>query len=59
MKSRYAFAAAFVAALCVSAAQAADLESGVQVGGKVTSYLTTKCGGADDGVAVGQSLCYT
>ena len=59
MKSRYAFAAALVAALCVSAAQAADLESGVQVGGKVTSYKATKCGGADDGVAVGANLCYT
>ena len=60
MKSRIAFAAALVAALCVSPVHADDVTSGIEVGGKVKSYQSTKCGGGtDDGVEVGQSLCYT
>lgn len=59
MKSRYAFAAVLVAALCVSTAQADELKSGIEVGGKVVSYKSTKCGGADDGVENGKTLCYT
>ena len=38
---------------------AAEIESGVPVGGKIGSYSTTKCGGIEDGVKVGSSLCYT
>ncbi len=42
-----------------SCARAADLTSGVPVDGKISAYSCTKCGGADDGVEVGKSLCYT
>jgi hypothetical protein len=38
---------------------AADVESGIPVGGSIGTYSTTKCGGIEDGVAVGCSLCYT
>jgi hypothetical protein len=38
---------------------AGELKSGVEVGGSIASYQTTKCGGIDDGVKTGQSLCYT
>jgi hypothetical protein len=59
MKSRYAIAAALLCALFVSSVAAAELTSGVQVDGKVTSYLSKKCGGVDDGYPVGTSFCYT
>ncbi len=43
-----------------SAAWAAEeLKSGIAVDGSVPAYACTKCGGADDGVEVGKSLCYT
>ena len=42
-----------------AAACAADLTSGIAVDGSVPAYKATKCGGADDGVEVGKSLCYT
>ncbi len=51
--------AAFVALGLAVCARGAELESGVPVGGKIGTYSTTKCGGADDGVRVGISLCYT
>lgn len=35
------------------------IESGVQVGEGLGAYKTTKLGGAEDGVKVGASLCYT
>ena len=41
------------------AARAAEITSGIAVDGKVGAYSSTKCGGADDGVEVGKSLCYT
>ena len=41
------------------AARAADLTSGIAVDGKIGAYSCTKCGGAEDGVEVGKSLCYT
>ena len=37
----------------------ADVESGVPVGEKIGTYSATKCAGVDDGVDVGESLCYT
>jgi hypothetical protein len=41
-------------------ARAADFSSGLAVGDAVPTYTTEKCGGADeDGVKVGQKLCYT
>ena len=42
-----------------SMARAADLTSGIAVDGKIGAYSSTKCGGADDGVEIGKSLCYT
>jgi hypothetical protein len=36
-----------------------DATSGVKVGGSVGSYSGTKCGGIEDGVEAGKSLCYT
>lgn len=47
-----------VAAACAPA-PAADGNSGIEVGKKVGSYSATKCGGIEDGVDVGKSLCYT
>ena len=49
------------ALLVVASASAvhAELKSGVPVGGKITPYKGTKCGGADDGVELGKPLCYT
>ena len=48
-----------VAILAAGVANAADVESGVEVGGRIGTYSTTKAGGVDDGVKVGKSLCYT
>lgn len=53
-------AAGFV--LCVAASgclDAAEATSGIPVGERVGTYSSTKCGGIDDGIAVGKSLCYT
>ena len=38
---------------------AADVKSGIPVGGRIGTYSTTKCAGAKDGVKEGKSLCYT
>ena len=35
------------------------VDSGIEVGGKIGKYRATKCGGVDDGVTVGKSLCFT
>ena len=59
MNRKITWGAALLVACCVSTASAAELESGVPVGEKITSYKGVKCGGVDDGVAVGKSLCYT
>ena len=50
-----------VAVLVASAAvlPAADLESGIEVDGKIGAYRTIKVAGCDDGVKEGKSLCYT
>ena len=38
---------------------AEELQSGVEVDGKIGTYRTTKVCGAEDGVEDGKSLCYT
>jgi hypothetical protein len=38
---------------------AADLSSGIAVGGQIGAYSTVKCGGIDDGVELDKALCYT
>jgi len=52
-------ALAMAAALCAANTLAGDVQSGVPVGGSIGTYSTTKCGGAEDGVKEGASLCYT
>ena len=42
-----------------SALVAAELKSGIPVGGFMPKYDATKCGGGEDGVKLGASLCYT
>ncbi len=54
----YVGAVALVVAVAAGS-HAADLKSGVPVGGSIGTYSTTKCGGIEDGVKVGNSLCYT
>ena len=38
---------------------AEELQSGVDVDGKIGAYRTVKVAGCDDGVEAGKSLCYT
>lgn len=45
--------------LAASTLDAADLKSGLQVGDGIVTYTGEKCGGIQDGVAVGKNLCYT
>lgn len=53
-------AAALMSTLAACApAPAADVASGIEVGGAIGSYTATKVGGIDDGVEAGKSLCYT
>ena len=48
-----------VALLAATAAYADELKSGLQPGQHVPAFNVVKCGGApDDGVKVGQTLCY-
>jgi hypothetical protein len=42
-----------------SALCAAEVKSGIPVGGRIPAYQATKVGGGKDGVELGQSLCYT
>jgi len=51
----FGFAAALLSA---SAARAGEIESGLEVGQSVGAFDVVKYGGADDGIAVGQQLCY-
>jgi len=44
--------------LMAAAVNAEDLKSGLQPGQSVPAFNVVKCGGADDGVKVGQTLCY-
>ena len=52
----FGFAAALLSSAC--AARAEELESGLEVGQSVGAFDVVKYGGADDGIAVGQQLCY-
>ena len=58
MRLLIAVGAAALLAIPVAVAGAADLKRGLQEGGKVGAFNVTKQGGCDDGVKVGQSLCY-
>ena len=42
-----------------SALWAAELTSGIPVGGFMPRYMAIKCGGGNDGIDLGTSLCYT
>ncbi len=59
MKALSAVSASLALLVTVASISAAELESGIQVGGQIGAYSGTKCAGIDDGVEVGQSLCYT
>ena len=59
MKNLTGACAALAILASATVAFAADLESGVEVGGSIGTYSTTKCAGVEDGVAVGKSLFYT
>lgn len=37
---------------------AEELQSGLAVGKSVPAFQVVKCGGIEDGVAVGKQLCY-
>lgn len=39
-------------------ATAEELKSGLQVGDPVTPFGVEKCAGVEDGIKVGQKLCY-
>ncbi len=59
MKVLTSLAATIAMAVSMSAAQAAELKSGPQVGDEVGPYYVTKvAGNSTDGVEVGKSLCY-
>ena len=45
--------------LAASAVNAAELKSGLKVGETIVTYTGEKCGGIQDGIAVGRNLCYT
>lgn len=45
--------------VCVTVVSAAEPARRVDVGDDIPSYASTKCGGIEDGVAVGKTLCYT
>ena len=44
---------------CACWLSADELQSGVDVEGKIGAYRTVKVCGAEDGVKEGKSLCYT
>lgn len=52
-------AAAVTVSTVASVALAAEVQSGIKVGGSIPTYSTTKYAGIDDGVTVGDTLCYT
>jgi len=53
-------AVAAVLVVGASSIDAAELSSGVQVGGRIGPYSTVKCGGVEDGIKVGgKTFCYT
>ena len=60
MKIHVYSAAAVLLVCAVASCLAADPPAGgLAVGDPIGSYSCVKSGGADDGVEVGKSLCYT
>ncbi len=60
MRIRYQLAAAAaIVGVAATVISAGELTSGIAVGEKVSTYTSTKCGGIDDGIAAGKSLCFT
>jgi hypothetical protein len=60
MRFKYQLAAAVaIVGAAATVISAGDLTSGLPVGKKVSTYSSTKCGGIDDGIEVGKSLCFT
>ena len=57
MRTASLFSAAALVLAMSSCSPAAD--SGIDVGGRIGTYKATKCGGVDDGIDVGRSLCFT
>jgi hypothetical protein len=55
---RFAALGLAAVALLATVAGAEELKSGIPVGGSVGAFQVVKCGGANDGVQVGQQLCY-
>lgn len=56
---RTAFLGALVASVAVSGiVAAAELKSGPQVGDPLEAFNVTKIAGPEDGVKVGETLCY-
>ena len=53
---RWGLAAALVS--CAGLARAEDLKSGPPVGESLGAFDVVKCAGPDDGVQLGQQLCY-
>jgi hypothetical protein len=58
IRHQLAAAVAIVGAVA-TVVSAGELTSGIAVGEKVSTYSSTKCGGIDDGIDVGKSLCFT
>lgn len=58
MRSVAVLGAAAAVLLCTSVGSAEELKSGLQVGQSVPAFQVVKCGGPEDGVNVGQQLCY-
>jgi hypothetical protein len=59
MKSFLTLSLAALVVASAACANAADFASGIAVGDGVPTYTTEKCAGAEDGIKVGQKLCYT
>jgi hypothetical protein len=58
MRLSVALGATTLALCAVVAVNAEELKSGLQVGQSVPAFQVVKCGGAEDGIKVGQQLCY-
>lgn len=58
MRRRVLFTAVAAIAACGVVMAEGDLKSGPQVGASLGAYDVTKIAGPDDGVAIGQTLCY-
>jgi hypothetical protein len=59
MRSLTCFGLVVALSAIATAASAEDLKSGLQVGDSVGAFQVVKCSGAEeDGVKVGQQLCY-